>query len=410
MYSVFLVEDEFRIRENIRESLQGEELFTFIGEASDGEMALTQICELKPDILITDIKMPFMDGLSLSRIVKRTMPWIHIIIISGHDEFEYAQNAISMGVDAYLLKPIRYATLLTELNAAADAISKSRQEFLSISRLRSKISFADEAQKDGLLEELLIGGGDTAKLIERADEAGINLLCKNIVVLYFDIENVRESYYVLRTALVSQFAADPEILFYYHLPDQLIMFIKGETPEALLELAYAFAQGVKYELEKLSDCRVNVGIGTVKNHISDINQSYLDAKAAMNSTKNENAGQILSFGDLKTQGFKNDFLAKAKEYILENHQDPSITLIDVAKCVNLSPNHFSTVFSQRTGQTVIEYLTTVRIEHAKELLKNPTLKQYEISEAVGYNEPHYFSFIFKKYTGVSPRDYRTSAK
>jgi two-component system response regulator YesN len=106
MYKVFIVDDEIIVREGIRNKIQWEKTpFNFLGEASDGEIALSMIQELKPDILITDIKMPFMDGLELSMIVKNIQPWIRIIILSGHDEFNYAKEAIKIGVDDYILKP-----------------------------------------------------------------------------------------------------------------------------------------------------------------------------------------------------------------------------------------------------------------------------------------------------------------
>ena len=107
MLKVFLVEDERVIREGLRDNIPWEQYgYRFIGEASDGEMALPMIRKLKPDVLITDIKMPFMDGLSLSEIVKEEFPKTKIIIISGYDDFEYARGAILVGAEQYLLKPI----------------------------------------------------------------------------------------------------------------------------------------------------------------------------------------------------------------------------------------------------------------------------------------------------------------
>ena len=104
MYSVFLVDDEPIVLEGIRTKIDWDNSgFSFAGEATDGEIALSMIHELKPDILITDIKMPFMDGLQLAAAVKKIQPWIKIIILSGHDEFDYAKKAISIGIEDYLL-------------------------------------------------------------------------------------------------------------------------------------------------------------------------------------------------------------------------------------------------------------------------------------------------------------------
>ena len=114
MLKVFLVEDEIVMREGIKKNIQWEkEGFEFVGDASDGELAYPLIQKTKPDILITDIRMPFMDGLELSRLVKQELPDIKIMILSGYDEFEYAKEAIKIGITDYLVK-INQTTLPIE--------------------------------------------------------------------------------------------------------------------------------------------------------------------------------------------------------------------------------------------------------------------------------------------------------
>ena len=106
MIKVFLIEDEIVIREALERMIPWKEYgFELVGKAKDGEIALPMIRKSKPDVLITDIKMPFMDGLTLSSIVKKEFPNIRIVIVSGYDDFEYARKAIAIGVDDYLLKP-----------------------------------------------------------------------------------------------------------------------------------------------------------------------------------------------------------------------------------------------------------------------------------------------------------------
>ena len=109
---VFLVDDEIAIRENLRNSFPWEEKgYQLVGEAPDGEMALPMLRDLNADILLTDIRMPFMDGIKLCEEVQRTMPWVERIILSGYDDFSYAQKAISLGVKEYLLKPATGRTM-----------------------------------------------------------------------------------------------------------------------------------------------------------------------------------------------------------------------------------------------------------------------------------------------------------
>ena len=117
MYKVFLVEDEIVVREGIRNNIPWEKTqYILAGEAPDGELALSMIKKDEPDILITDIRMPFMDGLTLSRIVKKMYPQIRIIILTGHDEFDYVREANSVGVDSYLLKPVSVQDILLTMD------------------------------------------------------------------------------------------------------------------------------------------------------------------------------------------------------------------------------------------------------------------------------------------------------
>ncbi len=128
MFRVFVVDDEEIIRTGIRNTLEktgGRFLFT--GEAPDGEMALPVLLELKPDILVTDVRMPFMDGLELAALVRKSMPWVRIIFLSGHDEFEYAQRAVSLQADAYILKPVDSRKLIEVLDRTADRIVEEQR-------------------------------------------------------------------------------------------------------------------------------------------------------------------------------------------------------------------------------------------------------------------------------------------
>ena len=128
MPRVFLVEDESTIRSTLRDTVPWSQLgYEFVGEATDGEMALPLIGTTHPDVLITDIKMPFMDGLSLSKLVLKEFPNTKIIIISGYDDFEYARQAIEIGVEQYLLKPITKANLMNVLREVKEKIEQEQE-------------------------------------------------------------------------------------------------------------------------------------------------------------------------------------------------------------------------------------------------------------------------------------------
>lgn len=158
MYKVFLVDDEIVVREGIRDNIDWDNTnFTFCGSGSDGEAALPVIQELKPDILLTDIKMPFMDGLQLSRIIKKNMPWVKIIVLSGHDEFSYAKEALTIGVTDYLLKPISSSDLMKTLVKVASQIENEKLEMENAEILKKQLVNNLTLFRDKFLNELSLG-------------------------------------------------------------------------------------------------------------------------------------------------------------------------------------------------------------------------------------------------------------
>ena len=114
----------------------------------------------------------------------------------------------------------------------------------------------------------------------------------------------------------------------------------------------------------------------------------------------------LEFRDHQANNYYAEMIDQAKAYIDTHYTDADLSLHEVAGQVNLSPSHFSTIFSRETGETFKEYLTQIRMNKAKELLRTTTLKSFEISRQIGYNDPHYFSHVFKKNTNLSPRKFR----
>ena len=152
---VFLVDDEIVIREGIRESFPWEDTpYTLVGEAPDGEMALPMIRDTNPDIVITDIKMPFMDGLELCRVLRMQMPWVGIIVLSGYDEFEYARQCINLGVREYLLKPINATDLKEVLDKVSKQITEERKQLEHASSLRARMGNDGKFVKEKLLGSL----------------------------------------------------------------------------------------------------------------------------------------------------------------------------------------------------------------------------------------------------------------
>lgn len=185
---VFLVEDEVIIRSGVKKSINWEqEGYEFVGEASDGELAYPMILKEKPDILITDIRMPFMDGLELSRLVKKELPDIKILILSGYDEFEYAKKAIKIGVTEYLLKPISAAKLTEVLNAVAETIRQENEEKNLLETYFAEMRENTERDKMRLFEKLLMGDLSMGEILEAGERFGMNLGASCYKIVLFKI-------------------------------------------------------------------------------------------------------------------------------------------------------------------------------------------------------------------------------
>jgi len=532
VYKVFLVDDEIVVRHGIRDCINWENTdFIFSGEAADGELALSLIQEIKPDILITDIKMPFMDGLQLSQLVRKNMPWVKIIILSGHDEFCFAREAMRIGVAEYLLKPVTSEDLLETLNKVELQIKEEKKERENAESIKRQLAQNTPLLRDRFLNELLLGLIPPAEVIERCAGLNINIISKYYAVLIVEAQvcggnPAEEQYDEFKKAealIDGVLMKNHQVIKFRRILGEVILIFKGECPQSLEAAAHCLAQALKLEVEGKASCILGICIGGVRERIKGITQSYREAEEiknyrcifgkqkilSTNQIKSHSAGKkefvdickndvndflkcglksdvtyfvsqyidnlnrvemksllyiyyiyldmvlnaarfvnqlggeieqiipwvlnlenlvagidsiekfaglaedtlsrVLEFRDARVEKKYDGIINKAKEYINNNYFNSHISLNTVSSFVNVSPSHFSTIFSQETGENFIEYLTKVRVKKAKELLKTTSLKSTEIAYNVGYNDPHYFSYIFKKALGITPKEYRNEA-
>lgn len=378
---VFLVEDEIIMREGIRNNIDWEkEGFEFAGEASDGELAYPLIQDSKPDILITDIRMPFMDGLELSRRVKNEMPDIKIIVLSGYDEFEYAREGIRIGITEYLLKPIDGNKLLEAVRRVAQLILSEREEQRELKPGKEQDSgkSAPGIEKETAEERLEAEPGilEVGKLDRRVAERFLKTGLKS------EVTNFVDDYF-------SSFGMNniQSLLFRQYVTTDMYF-----TAVSMLEgLGYENGELAKHCGEIRDINKVLSSVESNKEYLKKILSTAIDLREAVSRKK------------------YHSILEEAKSYIEQHYDDVNISLNSVAASVNLSPNHFSSIFSQEMGKTFVEYLTFVRMEKAKELLRTSSLKSAEIAYAVGYKDAHYFSYLFKKNQDCTPKEYRQRA-
>jgi two-component system, response regulator YesN len=523
-YKVFFVEDEIVTREGIRDNVDWKANgFEFCGEASDGEIALQLLQTVRPDVLITDIKMPFMDGLQLCKIVREAMPSVEIVILSGHDEFEYAQAAIKLGVTEYLLKPVTVQNLNDVLQKIAAKLDQEKTERENLRKLQDQVAENQAILAERFLLKLVVGAVSSTEAIEKSQILGLDLIAKYYLVVIiktefadrtdqFDYDEYKQVQQII-TDIVDN---NPDVFLLKKDWEELVMLMKGNTPEYLQEERDLLLERIKREVQK-TRYQLIIGVGEPKNRTAYIYQSFVEALVNIQNAANGNKPDSRNAVDkeellkvdrsavenylrsgvkedfeqffdsfirpigvtalksyliknyifvdvvLATTKFLDDFggnidqvvsefnsietilaniktidqlreqvykilvsalvfrdskmaspyvgiIKQAKEYIDQHYTDPNLMLNEVAAQVNLSSSYFSVIFSQETRQTFKECLTEIRIKKAKELLRTTTLKSVEIAYQIGYSDPHYFSFVFKKNTGLSPAEFRLQAQ
>ena len=408
---VFLVDDEIVIREGIRESFPWEDTpYSLVGEAPDGEMALPIIRDTNPDIVITDIKMPFMDGLELCRELKSQMPWIGIIVLSGYDEFEYARQCIKLGVREYLLKPINSADLREALDKVSAQLKEERKTLEHAASLRARMEDGGKFLKEKLIGSLFSDETaleDAHNVLKQLRSMG----CPVPAPFYVVIDAAFSPTGTGQEAAALLAESSGGIVNASASRTGTRLFVLGDTAEDAEERAYAVATSLSQELER-SECKeIRVGIGEIVDDPEKIFQSFKTARHIRHLLAERKDERAVILG-VREMGEVSDekvpsVISEAKLYMSQNYSNANLMLQDVAKAVNMSKSRFSTVFSQTTGQSFTEYLIYLRLSKAKELLKSSNLKSSQIATEIGYNDSHYFSYIFKKNIGMTPSDYRS---
>ena len=201
MLKIFLAEDEAIVRETIKRMIPWEDLgFELVGEAADGEMALPLLLRQKPDLLITDIKMPFMDGLTLAKVAKKEIPGLKVVILSGYDDFNYAKQAINIGVEDYLLKPITKNALIERLTEIRSRYEHEKTQKEYYEKFHREMQAYEKNSSRDFFEALVSGSMDMMEIYRRSEKLGLDIVAEAYNVLIFtmnceeDFSGQREGY------------------------------------------------------------------------------------------------------------------------------------------------------------------------------------------------------------------------
>lgn len=525
-YTILLVDDEEEVIQAIMKKINWENLgFSVIGYACNGVKAFEMVEEFQPDVIMTDIRMPYMDGLELANRIKAEYPAAKILFFTGFDEFEYAKEAIHLEVEEYVLKPINSAELtnvFTQLKIKLDQeISEKRNvEILQKYYLESlPLLQADfyAALIEGRVRKEEIPGYLTDYQLSfpgpyfsclvihtsssQAPEQ-MNPMLLSTSVHKQAVEHLGEKWkancfsYLGNTILITQLKNESEIT---ELTDDCDRFCKyarrmigavvtigiGQACADIQELPQSYKsarEAISYRsiygasrainLKEIDPQKIArrdsmendlsalfkvIRLGSEEDvqkaarqyleHMSfpqkSLEQYYIDIMelisafyrfAANNDiTMDDFSGDIrklysrlldmdpdmmhkwlidrcLSFRKTiisARNSSTKSFVSRAKEYVHNNFGDAGLSLDHVCERLGVSNSYFSTIFKKETGSSFISYLTDYRMDRASSLLIETNEKSYMIAKKVGYTDPNYFSYVFKRRFGVSPSKYRT---
>lgn len=535
-YKILIVDDEEEVRSSIMRKMKWELLgYELVGDAENGEDALEKVRLLAPDVVLTDIKMPYMDGLTLAKHIKRERSSTEIIIFSGFDDFEYAQQAIKLGVIEYILKPVNVEELTEILAKVKLKMDERIAEKRNIQSLRLDYQRMLPVLKEHFLGDLVQGRLKEAAILEEFNQLNLrvkdgpswivatthiemplieedtyklnlhyeaNLIplsveqmiceklegdfrfetfgtatgtcilcaihtkqemelfmntlnqvcldCKKILELnvtiglgkaYTRANAIKDSYDEAKNALGYRttigssmviYISDVEVMnggvlrFDEQSEGELIYAIKFEGKEEIIQV-------VEKLMNKMKQARVHtsqhqVYVMAIIHSMMEMAQKYeLEANQiwgredyfkvmgrmlTIESMQNFIINSALSIHENMNQerhDTMKQLIVEAKKYITEYFSNPDLSVEMVCEHLHISQAYFSTLFKKETGQTYISYLTEVRLNKAIELLNKTEDKTYIIASKVGYIEPNYFSYVFKKKFGIAPSRYQRRA-
>ena len=410
LYTVIVADDEDELREAVCTMIPWEELgFRLAGSASNGLDALQMVEKCEPDLLLTDIRMPFISGIELARQVREVRPATNIAFLSGFDDFEYAQQAIQYNIISYMLKPLTMEGLRAELQTIRQKIDAQYALFRQAAPQTDS-----QDRRAAMLMPLVLDDYD-----ESAGEGQAEAAARACGLLR-DRED-RPCYIVMVSTLLGEdgtnrtvptFAASVDRLAAKYLRS-VSFFSGGKVVTVLLgnssdfeEYLHILADEIPQMAQRALDSRCRIGISRMIRDLSSLHSAYREAVEALRQgDRGEGGAQFIS--DLAPSARGGERLCRrALELIDQHYMDADLSLVSLSGMLDVSPNHLSACIKKHAGETFINLLIRRRMEAARELLVGSDLKIQEISRRCGYTDQHYFSYCFKRYCSESPNALR----
>ncbi len=526
LYKMILVDDEDEVRGRISSRISEETGFAVVGTAGNGYDALELIEEHTPHVVLTDIKMPYIDGIELASIIRRDYPTTKIAFITGFNEFDYAREAIKLRVQAYLTKPLTEGairTFLGELRRELD--DELEQNFGPAIVQRQYAESVPLLIENSLTSVLLSRTSSITVEVDQLTRYGVDLESVRYVFCYVAVERNAEHWDVIEfeklkmsvRGNVEKALANEEFAFHSFFFNEGIALIVKERGTLFVQELDMVLNRVVRTIERFQGVRIGIGVSTTHVSLCELRLAYNEAARAYE------AGRLRSIGSLTyseyvpdtprdyavleeteathleralryepvdrsrevlreirervsgTDGVERDarlvmlgitdllvryaaivdadltalagadliesvarmqsfdefvgwaerliddlysygrqskmdnaekLLSQAIEYMEHHFADKDLTMQSVCGAKGISISYLGQLFKRYRGTTFVKYLTSLRMERAKERLRLSGSRITEVAEACGYRDVYYFSHCFRKYAGVPPKRYR----
>ncbi|MGP0586119.1 response regulator [Paenibacillus timonensis] len=552
MYKLILADDEEDVREGLLSLIDWGSLgYTVMETAENGKEAAELVEKHAPDVVVTDIQMPFMNGLQLSEWIREQYPATKIIILTGYEEFEYAQKAIRLSIDEYVLKPFsagELAEILTKVKMQIDEEVAAKENVqLLTEHYRKNLPILQSLFLSSLVSRRL----QETEIHEKCEHYDLDLSGERyqVSVIRIDSTAVRRESSVsgepgngqasvslkdtndTQLQLFAVFNIAEEMVrlhsgdraFIHHDEVVVLSIAEPSMKDPLADRALQLLEEIRFSVERYLKLTVTIGAGSEVEQLSELAGSYeeavkaLDYRVILGGNKviwiedvesrqyvplsmdelkekelvrclkvgsdqeltdlleelfsaladskasyqdfqvyllemltsvikvakdvhvdldklfGEGAGflgQFIKFSHAEEakawfldvcmklkhsiasdrQSSYNKLVDEAKDYIMSHYGDNDISIAKVCQHLHISTGYFSNIFKKETKTTFVNYLMGVRMDAAQDLLATTDLKAFEIAERVGFADPNYFSFCFRKKYGISPKEYRTGAR
>ena len=453
MYRLLIADDEALEREGIEWIVNRMMPDTFeIIHAENGRMAIQKAAEFHPHIVLMDVRMPGIQGFDALKEIKAQNPHTKMVMITAYEYFEYAKKAIALGVQEYLVKPAKRTEVAAVLQRLVEEIKEERFKRDEQLAVRDKFLQLLPLAETEIALHLMADQVNETELEQLVDILGLSIGAGCALVLAYPElgDDKKRTYDTVKTLThewtKGRFFAVVSSMVYHHMAVFLVGESEQQDKDGIRDEAALLADKLAAALYEHCGVTISIGIGSVQRAAEGLRRSYYEAVFA---SKYDQWGNIIRFEDLnitaseapskteekalslpsfyRSEGESeyvelairqireereqstSNMLNRAMSYIHSKYQE-DLSLEDAAEHVHLNPYYFSKVFKQQTGETFIDYVTRLRIDKAKEMLKDSRLSMKEVCYSVGYKDPNYFSRVFKKVTGVTPSEYRTQLR